>query len=648
MCERCGNRAEVKAKFSHGGKNYYSLKCGHTLNETQIKAEDYSDFRSSDGRSLREYQVESCHFGEKANFRCLFAHQQGLGKTVIALALLKKHQEKLTPTLIVCKSSLKYQWFHEVLRWTGLVSQIIEGNDRILFDVFPVFIVSFDLLRNAQWINDLEGKIKLLIIDECQAIKNAESKRTYFVRQIAKNTYTENIVYTPNLEKRKIIETKARDLMAYHGLGNRYTLEFGALKDKVLGQCESYCTKDGIIEGKIQINRQHAENDPESEVIETILHEIAHAITPGAGHSKIWIDTSLAIGGNGQAKAWCFGTKDKDQETRKPISVIALSGTPIKNRADEYYPILNILRPEVFYSRKNFESDWIGDFMQDGKWKKGRLLDPELFKKKTADYILRFTRDEVAKDLPPVNRTYSYSNLGDEVEKKYKMQMKLFTEFFDENDGNIGGKNYGTTLAFLSKMRHLTGLSKVGPAIEKLEEFLDNEDEEKIVLFHHHIDVGDEIEKKLTEILKERGFNAPLRLDSSLSSESRYKVCEEFRLNPKNRVLIASTLASGEGLNLQFCSFCIMLERQWNPANEEQAEGRFPRIGRKEGAPNSISADYMLALGTIDEFFTELVENKRKIVNEALDGKEANWNENDLMMELSEKLVSHGRKKWKF
>ena len=44
--------------------------------------------------------------------------------------------------------------------------------------------------------------------------------------------------------------------------------------------------------------------------------------------------------------------------------------------------------------------------------------------------------------------------------------------------------------------------------------------------------------------------------------------------------MVASQLAAGEGLNLQTCSDCVMHERQWNPGKEEQAEGRFIRIGQ--------------------------------------------------------------------
>jgi len=94
---------------------------------------------------------------------------------------------------------------------------------------------------------------------------------------------------------------------------------------------------------------------------------------------------------------------------------------------------------------------------------------------------------------------------------------------------------------------------------------------------------------------------------------------------------------------LQFCSDAVMLERQWNPANEEQAEARFHRFGQE----NNVFVTYMLATGTIDEYFTELVEKKRSIVAGALDKKELVWEESNLMKELTTALLTRGRERWK-
>jgi len=111
-------------------------------------------------------------------------------------------------------------------------------------------------------------------------------------------------------------------------------------------------------------------------------------------------------------------------------------------------------------------------------------------------------------------------------------------------------------------------------------------------------------------------------------------------------VMIASTLASGEGLNLQFCSDCIMAEQQWNPANEEQAEARFKRIGREASI---INATYQIALSTIDEFLADLKASKRHIIEEALTGQKNTvpYVEQEMMKELADIIMTKGLKRWK-
>jgi len=80
------------------------------------------------------------------------------------------------------------------------------------------------------------------------------------------------------------VEMIAGDLMKYHGIAGRFNFHFDERKVEAVGACKCQVTSDGIIIGSITINKRHATNDSRSEVIETILHEIAHAITPGAQH----------------------------------------------------------------------------------------------------------------------------------------------------------------------------------------------------------------------------------------------------------------------------------------------------------------------------------------------------------------------------
>jgi len=107
--------------------------------------------------------------------------------------------------------------------------------------------------------------------------------------------------------------------------------------------------------------------------------------------------------------------------------------------------------------------------------------------------------------------------------------------------------------------------------------------------------------------------------------------------------MIASTLSAGEGKNWQMCSDLIMVELQWNPANEEQAEDRFPGIGT---TANKINATYAIALGTPDEFLTEIKERKREICRKTMGNEAVQWNQTSVIKEMAELLFAKGGKKW--
>ena len=317
--------------------------------------------------------------------------------------------------------------------------------------------------------------------------------------------------------------------------------------------------------------------------------------------------------------------------------VIALSGTPIKNNAAEYFPVLNILKPDMFPRFSTFLTRDCDSYFNGYAYKTGGLRDPERFLAKTSSFIIRRTRDEVLPDLPKIRRSFQFHELSKEVEKAYLDTFKQFRDEYNSSESN-SFEDSGNILAFLSRMRHLSGLSKINPCIDYVMEVMASTDD-RICIFTHHKDVAEILNTKLNTLFKELDIPPCARHEagsSSLETETSFE---------KSRVLICSTLAGGEGLNLQrLCRRFIMLERQWNPASEEQAEARFPR-------PDGMKTDfvdgvYMVAIGTVDEFFSEIVERKREIVGKTLDGKAVEWDQSSIMKELAETLSSSGGKRW--
>jgi len=332
----------------------------------------------------------------------------------------------------------------------------------------------------------------------------------------------------------------------------------------------------------------------------------------------------------------------RTQQVRKlaaQMNVIALSGTPWKNRGSEFYSVLNMMAPMKFPSFEKYKRDWVSYYFEGTYTKEGGIKNVLRFKEYIKDIAIRRERTEVMKELPLINRMKLPVELSELEANEYNAAEAEFVEWY--NNFIIGGEEPDAMniLAKMSRMRHLTGLAKI-PATEVfLEEFIENTDK-KIVVFVHHQDVG----QILLEKCKAKfGSEMPiLELTGAMSGEYRFDVQTKF--NQASRcILIASTLAAGEGLNLQTCADCIMHEPQWNPQNEEQAEGRFIRIGQ---TATSVNATYVEALGSIDDHFGGIRERKRLQFHEAMNhGEIPQWDQSAMAKELAAKIVENFAKK---
>ena len=112
--------------------------------------------------------------------RCLLAMDAGTGKTLTSLTYMVETSS--FPTVIVCPASLKYNWANELRKHYGLDSLVIDGTNvskysRRLPPDPHIYIINYDILY-AYTDFFLHINPKLLILDECQYIKNLKSRRT--------------------------------------------------------------------------------------------------------------------------------------------------------------------------------------------------------------------------------------------------------------------------------------------------------------------------------------------------------------------------------------------------------------------------------------------------------------------------------------
>lgn len=282
---------------------------------------------------------------------------------------------------------------------------------------------------------------------------------------------------------------------------------------------------------------------------------------------------------------------------------VFLSGTPIMNRAEEYFIPLNLLDPLNFPSLEQFRTRYL--MKENNKWSRINPYSLDAFKAVTAPIVIRRERNQVMKDLPPFSRVFEDAAIDNaSLKKLYNAELdKMKAKQENSNSGELTFKDIQDNVM---TMRRIIGMAKAELVLDFVHEFLDNTEDEKIVIGVHHKSVRDYL---LTELSEYR----PLSLSGEDSADRKQLLIEAFQ-RPERRLMIVNIIAGGTGLNLQFCNNCIVLERQWNSATEEQFEDRFNRFGQQL----PVTAVYPVAIKTIDEWFHAMVEDKRMIFGETV------------------------------
>ncbi|NQT54586.1 DEAD/DEAH box helicase [bacterium] len=153
---------------------------------------------------LYPYQLEGALFAAKAG-RALLADDMGLGKTVqaIAAAEVMARHFGVERVLIVCPTSLKYQWKSEIEKFADRPAVVIDGpalRRRELYAAEGFYkIVNYDVVfRDLDAIAALAPD--LVILDEAQRIKNWQTRTAQSIKRIP-STYALVLTGTP-LENR--------------------------------------------------------------------------------------------------------------------------------------------------------------------------------------------------------------------------------------------------------------------------------------------------------------------------------------------------------------------------------------------------------------------------------------------------------------
>lgn len=320
---------------------------------------------------------------------------------------------------------------------------------------------------------------------------------------------------------------------------------------------------------------------------------------------------------------------DESQAIKNPQSKVAkascllkaknrlcMSGTPLQNNTFDVFAQMNFLNPGMLGSVEHFRNDFATPIDKFGEKEQKEHLRRLLY-----PFILRRTKEQVAKDLPEKTETVLYCEMEDEQRKIYDAYRN---EYRSKILGTIEEQGIGqsqlTILQGLMKLRQICDSPYILNETEQLpnasikldelaRELQENMGHHKALVFSQFLGMLALIKQKLTEL--EIPF---VYFDGSTSAQDREKAVNEFQNNEEVRVFLISLKAGGVGLNLTAADYVYIVDPWWNPAVEQQAIDRTHRIGQV----NNIFAYRMICKDTIEDKILVLQERKRTLARDLI------------------------------
>lgn len=284
---------------------------------------------------------------------------------------------------------------------------------------------------------------------------------------------------------------------------------------------------------------------------------------------------------------------------------LTMTGTPLENHVGEYYSIIDLALPGL-----------LGDFET---FKPMIKQDPSpslnVIIRRTKPFVLRRTKENTLRELPPKIETDIYLELTDRQKALYKKTVEqVRTTIDDAYRTKTMAQAQIIALTAILKLRQLCiapqliapdmeGFSpKIHFLIERLQGLLG--ENHSALVFSQFTSFLDLLENDLQK--HNIGF---LRLDGSTKVSKRKSLIEKFQHGEVPSVFLLSLKAGGQGLNLTKASYVFHLDPWWNPAVENQASDRAHRIGQKK----TVTITRILMRHTIEEKMMALKKRKLDI-----------------------------------
>lgn len=298
--------------------------------------------------------------------------------------------------------------------------------------------------------------------------------------------------------------------------------------------------------------------------------------------------------------------------------VLGLSGTPFVNKPVELFGPLHIVDPRMFPNWYRFAIRYTQG--PQAGWQGVRNVGE--LKNRLSTVMIRRTKREVKPEMPPV--TWSFLPMAIDNMKQYREAENDVIAYLERVGKDATGARYAETLVRMNVLRQIAGMGKVANSLEWAESFLTRDDEDKLVMYAHHLPIV----RALANGLQSFGVET---ITGEVSAKKRDERWHRFQDGPSPRVMVINQ-AGGEGIDLFRACNIFFVEREYVPRHEDQAIGRLDRIGQTR----PVNVWMALGLGTIDRPMSEIVEKKRKMFGQVLKVDQV---EKSVLSELVHSLV---------
>lgn len=327
--------------------------------------------------------------------------------------------------------------------------------------------------------------------------------------------------------------------------------------------------------------------------------------------------------------------------------MVVLSGTPLENKLQELYSIVQIVNPFLLGPLHEFIADTtvLSPSGQIIGYKNlneiGERLKGVMIRRRKSDVKLQLpSRMDSIRFVP---MTKEQAGMHDEFHSVVSQIVTKWnkTHFLSEKDRKrllllLSQMRMACDSTFIldQRSRHDT---KIDELMHMVEDMIENGDD-KMVVFSQ----WERMTRLVCQELEKRGIMYA-NLNGSVPSEKRKQLMDDFTSNPDCRIFV-STDAGSTGLNLQVASVLVNLDLPWNPAVLEQRIARIYRIGQTK----SVQVFNMVAERTIEERMLSTLNFKSNMSEGILDnGTDAVFMEeskfNRLMETVEEVTASDGK-----